>query len=224
MQIVRYIRELGDQYKVDDHELIVSAYKGFLTAASQHTQRLNASTVSRSVIRVLGIPSKQALDFGEAMSRSMAYVALKGRQSTSGKKLTPVVKAILQNWVDDTSTVILPEPAPSTPPQKRAKLQEGDVVTSPTEIAKIYCTAPTTLQPKIHAMGTVEISSDEGTPLKEPQAFTALKHTWLNMFGIKLYIYIYISYILIICDTPLEELYNHTYVQYKMPCSHMNMI
>ena len=143
-----HIKEVSDDYKVDDIEVVIGAYAGFLTAVSQHTVRLNASVVARSLIKVHKTNEKVALSFGETMAQCLGYINKKMRQSTSQKKLSDTVKSIIQIWNTSGplarklsgSDVVLPCEARA--PKHASAPGSPDTtmtpVVSPTSIARLY--------------------------------------------------------------------------------------
>jgi len=81
-------------YLEEDVELVVKGNVGFLTAVASHTNRLASSKLAAAVSKVLGANPHVAQKFAVSMTQALSYCQQKGRQSTTGKRLTEHVRLV----------------------------------------------------------------------------------------------------------------------------------
>jgi hypothetical protein len=75
-------------------EVLVDEYVGLLTGIAVHTARVSASVIAEAAKLQFNCSPLVAQKFGGAVSRALAHCNKTGLSATSGKKLSPSVRAV----------------------------------------------------------------------------------------------------------------------------------
>jgi hypothetical protein len=75
-------------------EVITDQYVGLLTAIAAHTARVSASVIAEAARQQFKCSPLVAQKFGGAVSRALAHCNRAGQSATSGRKLSPSIRAV----------------------------------------------------------------------------------------------------------------------------------
>ena len=90
----------GEEFLSTDLEDVAAQYAGLLAALAQHTSRVNSSVLQNAAVAIFACTPTTAKAFAEAMKNTMAMCVHKALKATSGKKLSPAVRAVCLAMAD----------------------------------------------------------------------------------------------------------------------------
>ena len=90
----------GEEFLSTDLEGVAAQYAGLLAALAQHASRVNTSVLQNAAVAIFACTPTTAKAFAEAMKNTMAMCVHKALKATSGKKLSPAVRAVCLAMAD----------------------------------------------------------------------------------------------------------------------------